>query len=714
MKIKLFKFLNGILNLKLRLSKKNITLGSLLDDTINLKSMIRDISGDVTLDTSNIDGIYRIKYKIDFPTVENFANSSLKEKIQNTFSNSPFKYTTPNFPDPSGLGYAIWPIPSGLPGETNGYYDYSLTSAGATNDNLAIDMEDPSINKDLNDDNSSDIELRGISAPQGKIKFTITLLDDNTPLNALMYGDVTIDKFTLEDKNLTFRLNTTETIFVDDGFGNQVTNKLVFESNIPSILKFNGYINPSALNKPYKYMDVVEFNMKVKSKSYTSFLPAITPTPRGQSANLKLKLDSQITLGNEIYILGPIFPTTFDMGLQEFSGLDSLTSFFDKPVEENQNPLDKLKNRLISSISFANMSLTFDATNDLPFAIDLKKMFNNLTNYKNLGANFKTEDPSDQNSDPTGDNTLSKGLWDSGIYSFYDRTGNNKRDTYSLLSPKKVNGNDVNNDSFLLPPKRGGISIKMEGIEGFFQIDNSRTSPTKYIVPKSIYFGKNVDMRGSGGDVSIDVGIFSNPDLIKLKASIELPISLKLFEATDDIDILKAIMGDSNLGGTIKSVTSLLPLGEIEDLNLEMEVDNSFPFGFAFGFDMIFDQSDDVKKKVVSLLLGSNAVSIQSGEIGTNTEGLYIAKANTKKNIKLGIKKNFKYLDSHNVEHTYNGDLIKLLNESSTVSMSMKLNFMPTRYDSNIVDVVLSSRNSIGVKLIAGGKSKIDLGKIIK
>jgi len=145
-----------------------------------------------------------------------------------------------------------------------------------------------------------------------------------------------------------------------------------------------------------------------------------------------------------------------------------------------------------------------------------------------------------------------------------------------------------------------------------------------------------------------------------------------------------------------------------------MEVDNSFPFGFAFGFDMIFDQSDDVKKKVVSLLLGSNAVSIQSGEIGTNTEGLYIAKANTKKNIKLGIKKNFKYLDSHNVEHTYNGDLIKLLNESSTVSMSMKLNFMPTRYDSNIVDVVLSSRNSIGVKLIAGGKSKIDLGKIIK
>ena len=46
--------------------------------------------------------------------------------------------------------------------------------------------------------------------------------------------------------------------------------------------------------------------------------------------------------------------------------------------------------------------------------------------------------------------------------------------------------------------------------------------------------------------------------------------------------------------------------------------------------------------------------------------------------------------------------------------MSMKLNFMPTRYDSNIVDVILSSRNSIGVKLIAGGKSKIDLGKIIK
>ena len=84
------------------------------------------------------------------------------------------------------------------------------------------------------------------------------------------------------------------------------------------------------------------------------------------------------------------------------------------------------------------MSLTFDATNDLPFAIDLKKMFNNLTNYKNLGANFKTEDPSDQNSDPTGDNTLSKGLWDSGIYSFYDRTGNNKRDTYSLLSPKRL------------------------------------------------------------------------------------------------------------------------------------------------------------------------------------------------------------------------------------------------------------------------------------
>ncbi|HOV13210.1 MAG TPA: hypothetical protein PK771_02910 [Spirochaetota bacterium] len=691
----------------------NMTLGKLLNDTVKLKDLLKDISGDATLDDTNPDGIYRIKYKINFPKVEDLADSDLKTKIQNTFSNNPFKYTTPDFPLPGGLPNAIWPLPSGLPDEDNGYYNYNLGTQTAVKENLEVDMEDGSINKDLNNDNSNDLELRGISAPLGTIKFFITLLDGNTPVTALMANDVSLDKFTLENKNCSFTIDTAASNFTTVN-GNQVTSRLVFVANIPNPIKFNGYINPKAPDRPYKYLDIVDFNMKIKSGVYSSYLPAITPTPRGQGSNLRIQLDSEIKLGNEIYILGPLFPTAFDMGLSEFSGIKSLTDFFNKPVSANQNAIDKLTNKLISSISLGNMSLTFDATNDLPFAIDLKKMFNNATNFVNLGGFYETADPLDQNGDPTSDNSIAKDKWDSGIFSFYDRSGNNVRDTYSILAPKKVNGIDVHADSFLLPAKTGSISLKMENIAGFFQINNSRTNPTKYIVPKSIYFGKNIDMRGTGRDETIDVSLFSNKDLIKLGASIEMPITLKLFDTTDDIDILKALLGNSDLGWTMKGVTGMLPIGNIQELGLEMAVENSFPFGFGFSFDMIFDQSDDAKKKTVSLLLGSNAVSIDSGSIGTNEQGLYIATANTNKTVKLGIKSNFTYLDSKGVQHTYDGDILKLLNECNSVSMSMKLNFLPTKYESNIVDVVLSSNNSIKVRLIANGKAKFSPGVLIK
>ncbi|HPO50231.1 MAG TPA: hypothetical protein PLO89_07915, partial [Spirochaetota bacterium] len=188
-------------------------------------------------------------------------------------------------------------------------------------------------------------------------------------------------------------------------------------------------------------------------------------------------------------------------------------------------------------------------------------------------------------------------------------------------------------------------------------------------------------------------------------------ISLRLFETTDDIDILKALMGDADLGSQIKDMTSFIPIGNIGELGLDMEIENGFPFGMSFSFDLIVDKDDLVNKKTVSLLLGSGAVKIESGNITLDTEGLYVATANTKNNIKLGIKNNFTYKDVNNETKTYDGDLIKLINESNTLGVSMKFNFLPTIYDGKNVDVVLSTKNAIKLKLNAYGKAKFDVSK---
>lgn len=681
------------------------SLNGLLTDTIDLKSMIKDIGNDAELDDSSADGVLRIKYKIDFPTVDDLADSTLKNDISATFNNSPFNYTTPSLPAYEGLG-AFWPLPSQISQEEDDCLYYDFATAGADVQNIYVDMKSGTVNKDLNKDGSDDLLFKGISDPTARIYFYISLLKDGTPVKALKNGQITINEFALENINCSFVVDPS-----NDYDSEGLTEKLGYYTNLPNPLYFNGYINTIDSGDPFRFFDVTKFKLRITtSNEYTSFFPAITPVPKAQG-NLKIRLTTKIVLGDKIYILGPLYPISFDMGLSEFDGIKSLTDFFDKAPDPNQTEIDRLTNKLISSISLGNMTLVLDATNDLPFAIDLKKMFNNKTNFKNLGSYYEDTAPVDQNLDPTSDSTIKKDLWDSGMFAFFDRDKNNVRDTYSLLKPDRVNGAEVNENSFLIPGDSGRTTLRLENINGFFQIPDAIDNPQKYLMPESVYFGKCVDLR-STGDASIDISLFSKKDLIKLGASIELPISLRLFETTDDIDILKALMGDADLGSQIKDMTSFIPIGNIGELGLDMEIENGFPFGMSFSFDLIVDKDDLVNKKTVSLLLGSGAVRIESGNITLDPEGLYVATANTKNNIKLGIKNNFTYKDVNDETKTYDGDLIKLINESKTLGVSMKFNFLPTIYDGKNVDVVLSTKNAIKLKLNAYGKAKFDVSKL--
>ena len=694
--------------------EKTISVDELLKKTVDIEKMIKEKMPDADFKELS-DGRYQIEYKINFPDIDSFANSDVTSDLNSTFATDLFNYTTPSFP------VSVWPLPVQITNPAQvltdtGYFTYNLGSLGATFD-LEIDLEPEkqippkpaTINKDLNADNSNDLLLKGISAPNGKIYLTFTLLKNTISQAVLANGDIDISKFNIEGNNLNFSLDLAKTTFT-----NGLTNELVLSAPIPAPLYFDG---DNTLSN-FRYFDIKELEIKIKALDYTTFnllnfpLPDISPTPKmpySLGGTLNLKLEAKVDLGDKVYILCKLYPITFDMGITNFSEITNLTSFFNKSVTDATDEMTKLQNKLTSSFSVENMTMNLDVTNDLPFSIDLTKMFNpkDKTNYKNLPG----QSGFNNTLDPIPDNTLPKYQWDGGLISYFDMNAdiNKIPDDYQVLSPTLVNDAPPTSESFLINGNTYS-SKKLQNIGGFLQQPNSLTNPTKNIIADKIYFTKVIDVAGSSNDISLDVSIFSKPNLVKLNTSITVPMALKFYDTTDDIDVLKALMNPPKLPIT-SDITKQIPIGDIDTLNINMDIENRFPFGVTFTFDLIAEPNDAANIKTVSLLLGNSAVTINSGDISTTPDGLYYASGSKTSNLVLGVNKNFNYIDNTGTTKTFDGDLIKFINDSKEIYMSLKINLKQNAIDKPII---ITNNDFLKAKVNIYGKTKIDLGALIK
>ena len=142
-----------------------------------------------------------------------------------------------------------------------------------------------------------------------------------------------------------------------------------------------------------------------------------------------------------------------------------------------------------------------------------------------------------------------------------------------------------------------------------------------------------------------------------------------------------------------------------------MDIENRFPFGVTFTFDLIAEPNDAANIKTVSLLLGNSAVTINSGDISTTPDGLYYASGSKTSNLVLGVNKNFNYIDNTGTTKTFDGDLIKFINDSKEIYMSLKINLKQNAIDKPII---ITNNDFLKAKVNIYGKTKIDLGALIK
>jgi len=322
-------------------------------------------------------------------------------------------------------------------------------------------------------------------------------------------------------------------------------------------------------------------------------------------------------------------------------------------------------------------------------------MFDNTLNFNNLPTSTN-QYPIDNIPDPSAD--TSKEV-NSGMFSYFDTNGDGMVDDYRPLYPK--------NNANLIISKRNGDSpsysrIELNDVGDFLQIENSDSSG--YTVSRKMYFGRTIDIPGSTEDVFVDVSQFSRNDIIQLGAEIIIPFSMKLFGDYDPFDLAKAI-GISSISEVI-DVSKSLPFEKLKDITLYLDIENALPIGLEFEMYLITDMTSDTRKDI-SLAMNQDKVVIHSGNLSLKPDSnlVYYVTSHSDNAVRFGVSSNFTYKDVNGISRTYNGDLLSLLKESKTLSMSM--GFKIQNSDGKVV--TFSSNDYLKVNVSVDGNVKFKI-----
>lgn len=637
------------------------------------------------------DGTYEISFKYDFPSYDGLSGVDLKTDILNTFTNESFTYDS-IVPQYLNEG-AYWPIPKDLDliddntGDRKIFFD--LLSDQSLIKDLTIDLSKASIEKDINGDGSDDILFKGVRDEQSKIILKFSLIENDTVVSGILEnGDIGEIYLEMEGDPVVFTLKT----IPDDAndvdyttFDNYKTDELVYTGEFPCPLYFNGAEGDINYNE-YKIEDFY-FSLNCVEASNDSDYHT--------NNVLKLRVSSKIYFSDELAVIGVFYPMTFDLGFDSMDEFNDLASFLDRSVDENASEFEKFQSQLFSSISLSGLSMNLDVTNDLPFTIDLTKMFDNTLNFNNLPTSTN-QYPIDNIPDPSADSSKEV---NSGMFSYFDTNGDGMIDDYRPLYPK--------NNANLIISKRNGDSpsysrIELNDVGDFLQIENSDSSG--YTVSRKMYFGRTIDIPGSTEDVFVDVSQFSRNDIIQLGAEIIIPFSMKLFGDYDPFDLAKAI-GISSISEVI-DVSKSLPFEKLKDITLYLDIENALPIGLEFEMYLITDMTSDTRKDI-SLAMNQDKVVIHSGNLSLKPDSnlVYYVTSHSDNAVRFGVSSNFTYKDVNGISRTYNGDLLSLLKESKTLSMSM--GFKIQNSDGKVV--TFSSNDYLKVNVSVDGNVKFKI-----
>lgn len=675
--------------------QKELRIDDLLfdEDKMDIGSMITDSfpGGGAEFRRNPVDGTYEISFRYDFPSYDGLSEVDLKADILNTFTNESFTYDSivPQYLNDG----AYWPIPKELdlidedPGD--GKIVYNLLSEQSVIKDLTIDLSKASIEKDIDGDGSDDILFKGIRDEQSKIILKFSLIEnDNIVADVLKNGDVGEIYLEMEGKPIVFTLK----IIPDDAndsdyttFENGKTDELVYSGEFPSPLYFNGAAGDMDFNE-YKIED---FYFSLNCVDTTADSDYHTDNV------LKLRVTSKIYFSDGLAVIGVFYPMTFDLGFDSMSEFNDLASFLDRTVDEDAPEFEKFQSQLFSSISLSGLSMNLDVTNDLPFTIDLTKMFDNTLNFNNLPTSTN-QYPIDSIPDPSADITK---VPNSGMFSYFDTNGDGMVDDYRPLYPK--------NNANLIISKKSEMSpsysrIELNDVGDFLQIENSDSSG--YTVSRKMFFGRTIDIPGSNEDVFVDVSQFSRSDIVQLGAEIVIPFSMKLFGDYDPFDLAKAI-GISSIPQVI-DVSKSLPFEKLKDITLFLDIENAMPIGLEFEMYLITDMTLDTRKDI-SLAMNQDKVVIHSGNLSLKPDSnlVYYVTSHSDNAVRFGVSTNFTYKDVNGIPQTYNGDLLSLLKESKSLSMSMDFKIQ----NSEGKMVTFSSNDYLKVKVSIDGNVKFKI-----
>lgn len=636
----------------------------LMNDTMTLGSLFdieKMISGDSTDDTitltTNDDGQYVITYKMALPDLGEFGNNiDVESEVRNSVTGSNFEFKTPDIAVPSSLSIlfpgiaSVWPIPV-VGGITEiSYGQDSAMGLDNTVDALQTTI-DLSADVDLNNDGSDDIDLNGVALTSSymQIKFELFEVGNAVARPYLQSGDISISSFEIEGVNYNF----TEDPSSD-------ASALIYKTADISTVYFDG----DDLGNDDK-LDIGNFGFSIACSDDGT-------RQQTSATGYYFKISAEMVINGSIQIIGVIYDIPFNLGINPLEGISDITDILGGDASgDSDDEFVRLQNDIKSSISLQDVSMKIDATNDFPFNISLAKLFDASTNYIVSLPSDPTEDPvvTDHNG---------------GIISYFDKDDDGISDYYKVLNP------DTTSDLIINP---GSESIMMTGLGQYFQdVTTDLTGDEMFVVVDNMYFGSTVDIKGtSGQNTTLDLSVFSQQNPLTLSAEVTMPIAIKFFDNNDNYELLDKEMAGEEFE-EIADITDKVPIGRLKKMGIDLVLRNNFSFGMKLECNLVINgdaSSDPTTIKTISLTKGVQ--SIPAGESNS---------------LSISLSENFKYLDDTNTEVTYSGDLVALLNDESTNSLSIQLlfGFLPTVG----TDAKFSDTDGISVYAEAYGETTLE------
>ncbi|HRU44047.1 MAG TPA: hypothetical protein P5322_05930 [Spirochaetota bacterium] len=640
--------------------EKTVNLGELLDPESEIgKEMLR--MKDASFDRVDIEeispggkyyypdynnfglkeGDYIINFELNFPGTDELLSKGGLDTSLDSFFNKNLIFT---FDSP------FWPLPVDK--------DLILDPGDLANFDLS------SVLMDINGDGSSDVDICGIISEDASLTLRVWVEKDGATI-VPSTSEVSINNIKFEGMEYVFD----PPVVGADGLLFSSSNFLSPDTTPPYYVDFAGDASH----------DKTKINFEGLSLSLKSGgIP--------KSGNFKLKIEAIINYGAKYKIVGNIYPMNFELGVHPVD-----ISKLDTKVDPSSDGVEILLSHFISSLSLDNAAIYLKAINTLPLSIDITSMFDQTTDAV-INPPFA----------PVPIGSTGNG----GIISYFDLTGDPTTDSFEILSfddPQNViikgwSGGEPAVTQVVLYP--GNSNMGDSFIEKIFVGEDLRR-------PRGLFFINNFDTVGLQ---DVEVGMFQNGGGLTMQAGLFIPISIKVGARRDGVDILESIgFTDFPLTGDMfKQGTDQIPLDDIKEIGFRIKFTNHLPVGvnlqFIFYSDVTDASGNIIDTDTVFLMNNAdNSADILYGNLTLGLNGEYYIGSDLISEFVLGIRENFKYVNSTG-EHIYDGSFLSFLKERNSLKMKLKIALLPT-IDSlgNQVSVRVSDDNYFSVKVDALG-----------